>query len=669
MKEIRTDRTSRFRRWTRKGWAAFASLHRRVTIGVLSVSMSVLLPTTAAVAGMRTPDTLAISRTVELDEVGVTATVAAPVRSVVPSVPLLDRSAAAAAPFQTLESALRSVPSVDVRERGGKGVQADISLRGGSFDQTMVLLNGINFTDARTGHQSHALPVDLDCLSEVELLDGVTGIGAFAGAVNIRTRPLRPTYLRLEGVGGQHGYAYGNLSGAVTGERFTLFAAGSFRRSDGYMHNTDFRNWNGYLRMNGQTRRAGFFDFQAGYQNRAFGSNGFYAAYNPDQYEETETALASLRWVRRFGAVGASAAVRYRKVFDRYDWTRGTPLNRHNTDQAGAEIRVEGSWKWGNTSAGADWSFDHIFSTNLGEPLASARGCYTHADARHTGHFWLSHTKRWSRFDAAGSAGLALSPYGTAALWSLSGGYRPVGGLRLGLSVAQSMRLPTFTDLYYTSPAQLNNPDLGPEQAVTWSVGADFERRGWNASLHLFCRDGRDIIDWVWRPDLDRWHAEQESRLVVFGVEAVGGYVSERGVLRRATLSYGYLTQDRRSRVVVSSTMDYMRHKAAAVLGLAFLRRCTLTLTGTLCDRYGSYTHYLRHADGSIMTDDAGSMMTELRDFRPYFLLDARLAWEKGAVRLYVDATNLTDAAWCDFGGIPLPGRWLTGGLVLTIGG
>ena len=162
-------------------------------------------------------------------------------------------------------------------------MQADIFIRGGSFDQTMVLLNGIDFTDARTGHQSHSLPVDIDCISAVDLLDGVPGVGAFAGAVNIRTAPLKPTYLRFEGAGGQHGYAYANLSGAVTSGRFSLLAAGSYRRSDGYRHNTDFANYNAFVRATYEAPRAGFFDLQAGYQNRTFGSNGFYAAYNPDQ--------------------------------------------------------------------------------------------------------------------------------------------------------------------------------------------------------------------------------------------------------------------------------------------------------------------------------------------------------------------------------------------------
>lgn len=668
MNEIQTKRVPCFRRWTRTGWAAFASLHRPVVIGVLSVTMSILLPAAGA-ARVQFSDSLEICKILQIDEVGITGNLSGPTRSVVPPTTLFDRKAGAAAPFQTLESALRLAPEIDVRERGGKGVQTDISIRGGSFDQTMVMLNGINFTDVRTGHQSHSLPIDLDCVSGIELIDDVTGVGAFAGAVNVRTAPLRPMYIRFEGSGGEHGYAYGNLSGAVTEGRFTLFAAGSYRRSDGYIHNTDFENWNGFIRMNYDSEQAGFFDIQAGYQNRSFGSNGFYAAYNPDQYEQTRTALASVRWVRRFGDVTLNASTSYRKNFDRYDWTRGTPMNRHNTDDAGAELWVDYGWRWGETSLGADYAYHHIFSTNMGTLLAVPNGRYTHADARHVGNIWVRHSKSWHRFDLAGSAGGSVTSYGTSALWSLSGGYRAAQGLRLGAGVSQSMRLPTFTDLYYSSPAHINNLDLGAEHAVTYRANVDYMNGHWNVSADLFYRDGRDIIDWVWRPDMDgKWHSEQSSSLDTFGAEATGGYSSDRGFLRRATLSYAYLTTSQRGDVITSSAMDYMKHKVSGIVEVRFLRRLTLSLTAALYDRNGAYTAYLRNPDGSLRTDSDGTMLTEMRDFKPYFLLDGRISWEKGCCRLYVDATNLTNTDYFDFGGLALPGRWFTGGVVITLG-
>ncbi|MEG1759705.1 MAG: TonB-dependent receptor plug domain-containing protein [Alistipes sp.] len=666
MKEIQTKQIPCFKRWSRKGYSVFASLHRCVTIGVLSVSMSILLLATHT-AQAATVDTLFVSKMMHIEVVGVTGSKAAPTRSAMSQTTLFDRKDRAAAPLQTLESALRLSPSIDVRERGGKGVQADIAIRGGSFDQTMVLLNGINFTDARTGHQSHALPIDIDCVSGIELIDGVTGVGAYAGAVNFRTMPLKPTYLRLEAIGGQYGYAYGNLSGAVTKGKLSVFGAASYRRSDGYIHNTDFTNYNAFLRMTYDDHKAGFFDLQAGYQNRAFGSNGFYAAYNPNQYEQTSTALTSLRWLKQFGALTLNSSVSYRKNFDRYDWTRGTAMNHHNTDNVGAEVWGDWLWTGGTTSLGADYTYNHIYSTNLGEPLSVPHGEYTKAQSRHVGNFWLRHVKRWAQFDVAASAGISTTPYGTSALWSVAGGYTPMQGLHLEIGAAQSMRLPTFTDLYYTSPAQLNNLDLMPERAITYRFAADYIKERWNASLLTYWRDGKHIIDWVWREELGKWHSEQENTLGTYGLEISGGYTA-KGFLRRVTASYGYISTGKNTQIITSSALDYMKHKAALSAEFRFLRNFSLVLTGSVYDRNGSYTYYLRKADGSLQLDDKGAKMTEVRDFKPYFLLDSRLAWEKGCCKLYVDATNLTGTDYFDFGGLQLPGRWFTGGVVITLG-
>ncbi len=654
-----------WRRWNRKGWSVFASLRRHTCIGVLSVGMSMLLLATEGASAQPT-DSLTVLRELRIAEVGISGRRSAPVRNAASQTPLFDRKAQAAAPFQTLESALRTAPSVDIRERGGKAAQADISIRGGSFDQTMVLLNGIDFTDARTGHQSHSLPVDLECISGVELLEGIPGVGAYAGAVDIRTAPLLPQYLRAEGAGGQHGYAYHNLSGAWTSGRLTVQAAESYRRSDGYMHNTDFATYNAFARATCETPHAGLFDLQAGYQNRAFGSNGFYAAYNPEQWERTTTALASLRWLHAVGRISLGAAVSYRKNNDRYDWTRGTAMNRHTTDNAGAKAWIGCDWAGGTTTLGGDYAFNHIYSTNLGERLNIPHDSYTHAKARHTGNLYLRHTGHRGPFDAAASAGASFTPYGTAALWSLSAGYAPGRGWHIGAGATQSMRLPTFTDLYYSSPAQINNLDLVPEKAVTVHLDALYARGCWNASLRGYYRAGRDIIDWVWHPADDpveawreKWHSEQSSALDTYGVEIAGGYASERGFLRRATLSYAYIATDRRSDLVAKSAMDFLRHKAALTVEVRFLRRMTLCVTASAADRNGSYTHYPAAGDPSV---------SEIRDYKPYFLLDARLSWEKGICRLYAEGSNLTDTRYCDLGGIRLPGVWASGGMVLTIG-
>ena len=198
MKEIQTKRTPRFRRWCRKGYAAFASLRRQVTIGVLSVSMSTILLSTTTPVQAQTVDSLTIARELEIETVEVTGVKATPTRSAMSSTSVFDRKAGASAPVQTLESVLRLSPAIDLRERSGRGTQADIMIRGGSFDQTMVMLNGINFTDARNG-SSVAFAADRHRLHRGNRSDRRRiGRRCVCRGLNIRTMPLKSRYLRIE---------------------------------------------------------------------------------------------------------------------------------------------------------------------------------------------------------------------------------------------------------------------------------------------------------------------------------------------------------------------------------------------------------------------------------------------------------------------------------------
>lgn len=667
-----------FSRWNRKGWSAFASMHREIKICVLSVSMSIISSATLTGADKDGNVPADTSRAVRLEEAQVTTSRAVPVRSAMPQTNLYQRSTDAAAPLQNYESALKLLPSVDVRERGGLGSQADIAVRGGTSDQTMVMLNGINFTDARTGHQSHSLPIDMECVSGITLLDAVPGAGALSGAVNVNTRGLYPRYLRAEVAGGMYGYLYGSASGAYSLENADLFGAVSFRNSDGYRYNTDYRNWNAYFRATAGTAQTGTFDFQAGAQRRSFGSNGFYAAYNPEQFEQTSTYLASLKWSATYGNLGLGASVSYRKNFDRYEWTRGTPMNWHNTDNAGAEFRASYNSPAGNTTIGADWMYNHIFSSNLGDPLdtpAGPDGRYKKAKSRNTANLYLRHFKSWEHIDIAAMGGASFTPYGTAALWSASVLARPFDGLSVKASAGQSMRLPTFTDLYYTSSAQVNNLDLVPEKAITYSIGADYASAPWNAGLYGYFRDTRDRIAWVWRDELtvgdmrytSVWHSEQITRMYSFGLEVSGGYRCDRGFLRTLTVSYGFIDSDEKSKVETSTVLDYMRHKACVNLELFFLRRFTLSATGSVFDRFGSYNSYEFDDEGQPVRDENNVMITHKTDFKPYFLLDVRLSCAFKAFRIYADVKNATNTRYCDFGGIMMPGIWATAGVVVTV--
>ena len=676
-----------FSRWNRKGWSAFASMHREIKICVLCVSMSMISSATLTGADKKDGAEVDSTRNHILENAQVTSTRAVRTRSIVPQTTLYQRSRNEAAALQSYEAALRLLPAVDVRERGGLSSQADLTLRGGSADQTMVMLNGINFTDARTGHQSHSLPVDIESVASISLSEGVSGAGALSGAINVCTNALYPTYLRAELSAGMYGYLYGSASGAYSTKAADYFAALSFRNSDGYRYNTDLRNYNAYFRATAGDARVGTFDFQAGMQNRRFGSNGFYAAYNPDQYEQTSTYLASLKWNYALNDLDLSASVSYRKNYDRYEWIKGTPTNWHNTDNVGAEVFAQYSWIAGSTSFGADLMYNHIFSSNLGETMDSPKGKdgrYKKAGSRTSTNIYLRHQKSWKVLDISAMGGASFTPYGTAALWSAALTVRPVQGLNVKVSANQSMRLPTFTDLYYISAAQVNNLDLVPEKAITCNLGINYSISNWHFSLGGYFRDIRDRIAWVWRDNLEVdgkeytsvWHSEQQTRMYTYGTEAMVSYRSDRGFLRNITASYGFIDSDEKSKILTSTVLDYMRHKTSLSAEMVFLKRFSLGVSASVYDRYGTYLKYEFDDEGNPVKDENGVMLTSRVDFNPYFLLDLRLSYafalrktasEDAGCRLYVDVKNATNTSYCDFGGIMMPGIWATAGIVITL--
>ncbi len=687
-----------FRRWSRKPWAAFAGMCR-FKYGHLSVAMSIILLATGT-SGAQTVagDTLAQYRTLHLDAVSVTARPTGASHTATGAVSqtrfLVDQKGKA--PLAGPESVLRLLPSVDVRERGGRSTQADIAIRGGSFDQTMVMLAGIDFSDPRTGHQSHSLPVDLDILGDLVVMEGATRPGALAGAVDFRPSPAHPRYLRARLEGGRWGYGYGNLSGGWRAGDVQTLGAVSYRRSDGYRPNTDFWNLNAYARVMWDSSGAGFFDIQGGFQRREWGSNGFYSLAWPDQFESTLTGLASVRWTRSWRRLTLEATGSFRRGDDRFEMERSDPsaipFNYHTAYSVAASLKADYFWgRAGVTGTGVDYSRGTMFSTAMGEPLDNPRhpiptlrdAFYPLRAFRDAVTAWAGHRVDWPHGWAAAQGIVTHTPYGTAPTFATEAGWRPGGVVTLRASALRSMRLPTFTELYYNVAIYHPNPDLRPETATTYRLTARAASRSgrWDGEASLWLRRTRDVIDWEQRTGdipgdvAGHWYSTQLNRLSTLGAELSARYTSPTGLLRRASLSYGWLSSDMSvgSGYISKYALDYLRHKLSAVMGVVFCRDFTLTLTGTFYDRRGSWLG----VDGT----QSG--------YRPYFLLDGRLTWEppsgrrslgSSAVRrsgrhpgrhpdleFYLDITNLTSTHYHDFGGLPLPGPWLTTGLTLTI--
>ncbi len=592
------------------------------------------------------------------------------------SVQIVTRQQIAESAARDLASVLATVRSVDIRHRGTFGMQSDLGIRGGTFDQSLVLLNGINMTDPQTGHHNLNLPVDLMSIERIEVLHGpaarIFGPNAFSGAVNIITSEPGDSRMNLSLTGGQHRFGHAGASAGFRSGPVSHHVSLSGMTSNGYIENTDFQTGNLFYRSR-MGWEAGRLDLQAGYQEKAFGANSFYTPRFPDQYEHTRTGFLSLRWLPE-GRLRLTPAVYWRRHHDRFelfrhnapDWYAGH--NYHRTDIAGLTVNWAHSSTFGNFSAGIDLRHEYILSNVLGRPLSSPRPVpsrltrnaaeYTHSYSRTGMSFMAEHTVTIGSVSLSGGALLfsstdldtpvTLFP-GLDAAWQLT------GVLRWYATVNRTLRLPTFTDLFYSGPDNLGNPDLQPEEAVSLETGFKLQGNTWHADIAVFQRRGVNMIDWVRRPDEDIWRSENLTKVNVTGFETGITFALAQAAL---SVQYTYLHSGKQSGEFLSNyALDHLTHKIDLTLGLPLhlplplLRHGGFRTNLTWQDRSGGYLHY---------EDDA---FTGIRSFEPFWMADARIFFDNGPSRVFAEASNLLNTRYVNIGNVPQPGRWVRAGM------
>ena len=401
-----TPRAIRFRRFSGKAYAAFCSMHREVTIGrvcarianleLLKAGRSVLLCAAAFVGGIMYADEpqereeipLDISQ-LSLSEVQVVAQRAEVQSASYRLIHTLSAVEIAELPVRTVSDLLRYVPGLDVRSRGAKGSQADVSMRGGTFDQVLVMINGVNLTDAHTGHYSLNLPIDVSLIERIEILQGTSaslfGLNAFSGAINIITKQQSPTeghklYARM--TAGTNELLNPAFSARVNKGDWYLNTSVDYTHSNGYsaprptdkekiaLANTDLEVANVYLQT-GYNKVHSYLDIQAGAQYKDAGAGMYYGFGSQDQFDATRTVFGSANYTHMWGAFSLDAQAMYRANYDRYEWHRGQRLygNFHFAQNAAANIRAHYASKIGRTTIGLEVRNENIHSTNLGDTV------------------------------------------------------------------------------------------------------------------------------------------------------------------------------------------------------------------------------------------------------------------------------------------------------------
>ncbi len=532
MKEKQFNRRQayRFKKFLRKGYSAFNSLHRVVTIGVVAGCVLTSMKVTSLSAQTITVGQQQKVMEQELEEVMVTASrVETPLNQSARLVTVITKDEIAQAPVRSIQDLLIYSANIDVIQRGGHGVQADISIRGGTFDQNAILLNGVNLSNAHTGHYSFDIPVNLSDVERIEIIHGpsalVYGASAFSGGVNIITKKEMDNRLYASVEAGMHNLRSLEVRGAAqTGPASHSLSAG-YASSDGYIPNSDYSIYNLLWQTRLRIKESHKMDIFMGYNNKKYGANTFYSALYPNQYEMTGTYTGAVKG--EFGTRLKMIPILYwTRHHDQFDLIKGDDYGRnfHRNDTYGASLILSYTSRLGTTSFGGELRKEDIMSSNLGKTMARPHRRYLKYDERTNTSVALEHTAGWNRFLV--SAGVLMNHNtllsGEYKFYpSVNISYRPADPVKLYTSWSKSTRMPTFTDLYYTTVTHNGNEGLQPENSQAWELGVKYTTPLIRAYLTGYLLWGRDMIDWVKEdPAETAWQSWNMTRINTQGMEA-----------------------------------------------------------------------------------------------------------------------------------------------------
>jgi vitamin B12 transporter len=558
---------------------------------------------------------------------------------------VISKAQLAQSPARTIADVLEYVAGVDIRQRGPVGVQSDISIRGGSFEQTLVLINGVKMSDPQTGHHLANLPINMDDIERIEIIKGgasrIFGQNAFSGAINIITKKPVGKNITAGVVIGENNLRQFNISGNYSFKKYSQRISYSNNSSAGYQTNSDFKNNNAFYESSLAMKNAEM-SINAGYQDKQFGAGKFYTEFYPWQYEETKTYFGSVgfHFQKLFNL---STKVYYRRHEDNFLLKRDTPSfsqNLHNTDVAGLELNAYYVNRLGKFSMGADLREEIIKSNNLGNHNRLIYGVYAEQQ--------ITAIKRFTI--VPGVYLNSYSDYGFTLYPGIDAGYSIIKNWSINASVNRSFRVPTYTDLYYNDKGKssIGNPNLSPEMAWNYEVNMKYRTNLFNIHVGVFYRQGTNMIDWKKDSIKDpSWKAINISNLNTYGFEShftiLPKNIWKKNPISRFEVSYTKIeakgnTGDYVSRYV----FDYLKNQLAFSLDHNWFLKL-------------KQTWRLKYEDRIT--------------YKPYWLLDSRLSWIENHYSIFVEVSNITDVTYFDSSKyLLMPGRWGKVGVSISIG-
>ncbi|SFS74417.1 TonB-dependent receptor plug domain-containing protein [Lutibacter maritimus] len=564
--------------------------------------------------------------TIKLKEVIVSANrISLPISEDSKTISFISNAMIKSSPATNLSDLLQSVAGIDIRRRGTDGMQSDLYIRGGNFDQTLVLIDGVKMDDAQTGHHTMNAILSLDNIESIEIIKGpaarVYGQNAFAGAINIVTKKINDDSLNFK-------LGYGSFENKKVSigiqEKFTddasILAHIERQESDGYRVNSDFKNTSAFIKS--QLKN---YTLISSFNDRKFGAENFYTS-NPNfkEYEETQNSLVALSSSYFASDLLIKPRVYWRRNQDIFLLKRDEPSfyrNLHISNKIGFETNIVYNSKLGKTGFGIDLSKVYLSSNNLGD---RNRVMFN--------SFLEQRFDNLEKFDVTlGIAISSFSDFKTQFLPGLDLGYDINDNFKIFGNIGYTYRVPTYTDLYYSDPGNEGNSQLQPESAISEEIGIKYFAESFNFTMSLFNRNSSNLIDWTRNNTTEKWKAQNFSAVETKGFETSVNYIFKLANFnQRLDVSYNFIDDKIKDQNVVFTrySLNSLKHQFTTSLNTQFLKILNQTI---------SY-RYVERTKGNS-----------------YNLIDAKVKAEINKLVFSLNANNILNANYIEVGLVPMP--------------
>ena len=575
-------------------------------------------------------------------------------------------------PVYSVDDLLRFIPGVEVQQRGPQGVQGDILIRGGTFQQVLVLIDGVRYNDPLTGHFNAYMPIDPLEIDRIEILKGpasaVWGSEAVGGVIQIFTKTFslshkapsskRVSSFQTGAATGSYSFFQAQVRGFIEKNNTRFSISGNTRNSEGAPQ----RGTNGFFNLHSlQTavqhtlKRNWIFRFRTALDWRDFSAQNFYTTFLSDTAkEQVNTWWNHAQLIKQTKNGFWQTDVSYKYTSDRY---RFRPAALPNLNKMGlSQLQL----KYQSTRQS---SFEYQTGFQLIQRQIKSNDRGNHAIEQWaffgTGQFQFGE----SFFANGGMRFIYDELYGFVIIPQLSASYVR-NSHQWRIVAGRSFRDADFTERYnnynknLVTSGRIGNPGLSPEDAWQFELGYDFsvyQKLNWHNSL--FYRNHRGLIDWVQTPYLEMPRvvnlAPTGTYALAKNIEAVNSIGWETDLQFRDSIG--------KARILTQLGLLWLSNNVQSTQAGFYLNSHARFLINGLVDfsirRLGFSTGFVYKKRNQQTANALNATLSA-----DYFLLNTRMQFSFGKKRhaLYLQADNLLNRKYSDLLGAPMPGRWLS---------